>query len=250
MTICLRLFIIRDLDHSGAHGLILMSARTRQLLHLPGQRVAIVMLALGSLIAVLAPAPAIASSPRSTSPALAQVALQALGAVQELDDFNGTHSVARSLLASSRYVRLRDEAAGLAAVDLGVPAAMLRDAWALTDIDKQTALLAALTQLGVPYRSHRSEPGVGFDCSGLTAYAWGVAGQELARQSRTQINGSLRVERTAARAGDLMFYPGHVMIFLGIGDAMVHSPQSGSEVEITFLSERHSRDVVFADPTL
>ena len=33
-----------------------------------------------------------------------------------------------------------------------------------------------------------SEPGVGFDCSGLTAYAWGVAGQELARQSRAQIN--------------------------------------------------------------
>jgi hypothetical protein len=31
---------------------------------------------------------------------------------------------------------------------------------------------------------------------------------------------------------------------------MVHSPQSGSEVEITFLSERHSRSVVFADPTI
>jgi peptidoglycan DL-endopeptidase CwlO len=176
--------------------------------------------------------------------------MQALDAVDELQDFDGTHSFARSLMASSRYVRLRDEAAGLAAADLGIPAAMLRDAWALTDIDKQTALLAALTQLGVPYRSHRSEPGVGFDCSGLTAYAWGVAGQELPRQSRSQINGALRVDRTAARAGDLMFYPGHVMMFLGTGDAMVHSPESGSEVEITFLSERHSNNVVFADPTL
>ena len=48
-----------------------------------------------------------------------------------------------------------------------------------------------------------------------------------------------------------MFYPGHVMMFLGIGDAMVHSPaRRGSEVEITFLSGRHSRNVIFADPTL
>ena len=42
---------------------------------------------------------------------------------------------------------------------------------------------------------------------------WGVAGQELPRQSRTQINASKRVERTAAQAGDLMYYPGHVMMF-------------------------------------
>jgi hypothetical protein len=31
---------------------------------------------------------------------------------------------------------------------------------------------------------------------------------------------------------------------------MIHSPQSGSEVEITFLSERRSNSVIFADPTL
>jgi hypothetical protein len=226
-----------------------MAARPRQLQRFH-RRVAVAMLTLGSLLAVLTPAPAIAAGPRSTSPALAQIAGQALDAVYELDDFDSTHSFARGLLASNHYVRLRDEAAGLAAAELGIPAAMLRDAWALTDLDKQTALLAALTQLGVPYRSHRSEPGVGFDCSGLTAYAWGVAGQELARQSRTQINASQRVERSAAQAGDLMYYPGHVMMFLGIGDAMVHAPQRGSEVEITFLTERHLNRVVFADPTL
>ena len=94
----------------------------------------------------------------------------------------------RYALTYSRYVQLRDEAASLAAAELGLPAAMMRDAWALSDLDKQTALLAALTQLGVPYRSHTSEPGVGFDCSGLTTYAWGVAGQDLPRQSRAQIN--------------------------------------------------------------
>jgi cell wall-associated NlpC family hydrolase len=226
-----------------------MTAPRLTLLRL-SRRAAIAVLALGSLFAVVTPAPAAAAGLRSTSPELARIAVEALDAVDELDDFDGTYSFARYLLASSRYAGLRDEAAGLAAAELGIPAATLRDAWARTDLDKQTALLAALTQLGVPYRSHRSEAGVGFDCSGLTTYAWGVAGQELARQSRTQINNSMPVDRQAARAGDLMYYPGHVMIFLGIGDAMVHSPQSGSEVEITFLTERHSRHVVFADPTL
>lgn len=226
-----------------------MSATRLTLLRL-SRRAAIAVLALGSLFAVVIPAPAAASGLRSTSPDLARSAVEALDAVDELDDFDGTYSFARYLLASNRYAGLRDEAAGLAAAELGIPAATLRDAWARTDLDKQTALLAALTQLGVPYRSYRSEAGVGFDCSGLTTYAWGVAGQELARQSRTQINNSMRLDRQAARAGDLMYYPGHVMIFLGIDDAIVHSPQSGSEVEITFLTERHSRHVVFADPTL
>ena len=217
------------------------------------RRAAIVTVVVGSLLAILSPAPAEAAGQRSISPALAEMAVQALDAIENLNAVDDTQSNDRYPLGFTRYARyvgLRDEAASLAAAELGVPAEMLRDAWSSTDLDKQTALLAALSQLGVPYRSNRSDPGVGFDCSGLTAYAWGVAGYELARQSRTQINDSMRLDRQAARAGDLMYYPGHVMIFLGIGDAMVHSPQSGSEVEITFLTERHSRHVVFADPTL
>ncbi len=208
------------------------------------------MLTLGSLLVIVAPAPAAAASVRSISPALAQVAAAALDAGSKLDQIADDRSYDRNNLTFARYVKLRDEAANLAAAELGIPAAMLRDAWALTSLQKQTALLAALTQLGVPYRSNSSEPGVGFDCSGLTTYAWGVAGLDLARQSRAQINASTRVERVAAQAGDLMYYPGHVMMFLGIGDAMVHSRQRGSEVEITFLTGRHSNNVVFADPTI
>jgi len=36
----------------------------------------------------------------------------------------------------------------------------------------KVALLSALTQVGVPYRRNMSKVGIGFDCSGLTAYAW------------------------------------------------------------------------------
>ena len=47
----------------------------------------------------------------------------------------------------------------------------------------QEALLAALSQLGVAYRHATSDPAVGFDCSGLTSYAWGRAGVEIPHQS-------------------------------------------------------------------
>jgi NlpC/P60 family len=231
-----------------------MSANPLHLQQPLHRRAAVALLTLGTvltlLLAVLAPARAEAATLRSISPALAQLSARALDAVSELDAVVDARSFDRYFVMFDRYVRLRDEAASLAAAELGMPAAMMRDAWARSDIDKQTALLAALTQLGVPYRSNSSEPGVGFDCSGLTTYAWGVAGQDLARQSRAQINASERVERSAAQAGDLMFYPGHVMMFLGLGDAIVHSRQRGSEVEITFLTGRHTRNVVFADPTI
>ena len=68
----------------------------------------------------------------------------------------------------------------------------LRDAWARADLPHQEAVLAALTQLGVAYRSNTSDPGVGFDCSGLTACAWGRAGVPLTRQSGAQINAARR----------------------------------------------------------
>jgi len=227
-----------------------MSARPPEFLRLPRRRVAIALLTLASLLLILTPAPVAAAGLRSTSPALAQLAVQALDAVNDLDHVDDTRRDDSYVLTYNRYARLRDDAAGLAAFELGIPAAILRDAWARSDLDKQTALLAALTQLGVSYRSHRSEPGVAFDCSGLTAYAWGVAGLQLPRQSRAQLNQSRHVERADAQAGDLMYYPGHVMIYLGIDDAMVQAPYRGSEVEITFLSARHSRNVTFADPTL
>ena len=46
------------------------------------------------------------------------------------------------------------------------------------------AIQAAQGQLGVSYRYATSKPGVSFDCSGLTHYAWGQAGVYLPRNSR------------------------------------------------------------------
>jgi cell wall-associated NlpC family hydrolase len=137
----------------------------------------------------------------------------------------------------------------LAATELGLDAFAMRDAWARTEPVKQRAVLAAVSQLGVPYRSMASSEGVGFDCSGLTSYAFRRAGVEIPRPSREQINAADGVDRGAAEAGDLVYYPGHVSMYLGVGEAIVHSPNSGNEVEITFSSPRRVSSLRYGDPT-
>jgi cell wall-associated NlpC family hydrolase len=96
------------------------------------------------------------------------------------------------------------------------------------------AVQAALAQQGVPYRYAASSPGVAFDCSGLTAYAWGQAGVGLPHQSRAQFASTPRVAKEAAQPGDLLFFYSpisHVSIYLGNG-MQVHAPNTGSVVNV------------------
>ncbi|MEI7547024.1 MAG: NlpC/P60 family protein [Actinomycetota bacterium] len=97
------------------------------------------------------------------------------------------------------------------------------------------AIHAALSQLGVPYRFATSSPGVSFDCSGLTAWAWAQAGVSMPHVSRLQFASLPHVDVSQAHPGDLLFYYspiGHVGLYLG-NDQMVHAPQTGSFVSIT-----------------
>ncbi|MFZ9628243.1 MAG: NlpC/P60 family protein [Ilumatobacteraceae bacterium] len=97
------------------------------------------------------------------------------------------------------------------------------------------AVNAALSQLGVPYRFAAEEPGVAFDCSGLTKWAWGQAGVYLPHQSAAQYRAVPHVPINMAQPGDLIFYYspiGHVGLYIGNG-RMVHAPQTGSYVSIT-----------------
>jgi cell wall-associated NlpC family hydrolase len=209
-------------------------------------RVALGLLA--TLVAVLLavvgqPTPAGAATVKSSSTVVAAAAADALASYAKWVEVPDATRL-------MRYERARDLVAGAAAVELGLDPAQLQAAWAAPSQAKQVAVLSALTQLGVPYRRNTSAEGVGFDCSGLTTYAWGRAGIALPRQSRAQINGAPRIDRAIAQAGDLAYYPGHVMLYLGVGDAMVHAPQPGQSVEMTFFAQRRSSRIVFADPTL
>ncbi len=100
------------------------------------------------------------------------------------------------------------------------------------------AVQAAMAQQGVRYVYATSKPGVSFDCSGLTHYAWGQAGIYLPRNSRAQAAATPRVSPAAAQPGDLIFYYSpisHVGIYLGDG-RLVHAPNSGSVVKTANVS--------------
>lgn len=97
------------------------------------------------------------------------------------------------------------------------------------------AVKAALSQLGVRYVFGAKSPGNAFDCSGLTSYAWGVAGVGIPRTSRTQYAGLTHIPTAAVQPGDLIFsyYPiSHVGIYLGNGQ-MIHAPRTGDVVKVS-----------------
>jgi cell wall-associated NlpC family hydrolase len=97
-----------------------------------------------------------------------------------------------------------------------------------------TAVNAAMTQIGVSYRYATAIPGVAFDCSGLTMWAWAQAGVGLPHQSRAQYASVPHVPSSAAQPGDLIFYYSpisHVGIYIG-GGQMVHATNPGNPVTV------------------
>lgn len=193
----------------------------------------------------IAAGPASAHHPdQSVEVIVPQISTHAVEAMDALARFE-----AGDIAALKTYQQQRAYAAILTAHHLGYSEQEMVRAWSTTPIDHQRAVLAALTQLGVPYRRVSSIEGVGFDCSGLTSYAWRSAGHELFRNSSAQISAAARVDRSEAKAGDLVQYPGHIMMYLGVEDAIVHSIQTGRDVEIDHLSQRKRNSVRFGDPT-
>ncbi len=151
---------------------------------------------------------------------------------------------------SVSYLVLRSQIVADVATRLGIDATTLRAAWAGADPGHQVALMAGLTQLGVRYQSMAREPGSGFDCSGLTSFAWSAAGQELPRSSGDQIDAASPRDTSTAQAGDLLRYPGHVMLWLGVGSFILHSPYSGEVVRVEALSDSSMSRSAFGDPVV
>ncbi|WP_188192674.1 NlpC/P60 family protein [Nonomuraea sp. SYSU D8015] len=125
----------------------------------------------------------------------------------------------------------------------------------------EIAAAAALSQLGVSFSWGGGSPkgptfGIGrgagtkgFDCSGLTLYAWSRAGVTLAHYTGTQFRQGRRIPPSARRAGDLLFFgggrgdPTHVGLYLG-GGLMIHAPKTGDVVKKTnFLNSPYYRAV-------
>lgn len=96
-----------------------------------------------------------------------------------------------------------------------------------------TAVQAALSQLGKPYRYAASGPDA-YDCSGLTSWAWAQAGVSLPHSSRMQYAATTRISRDQLQPGDLVFYGSpihHVAMYLD-GTRVVEAPYTGANVRI------------------
>jgi cell wall-associated NlpC family hydrolase len=97
-----------------------------------------------------------------------------------------------------------------------------------------TAIAAAKSQLGVPYRWGAASPGRAFDCSGLVMYAWGQAGKSLPHSSSAMFAMSQRISADQLQPGDLVFGGSpvhHVGLYVGNG-LMVHAPHTGDVVRV------------------
>lgn len=207
--------------------------------------VAIVVASLGVCAALTAFDAAPVSAAESGLPVnelAPEITASATAAVEALDAFVESGSVADERTLAF----FRGTTARYAARELGYDELAMVDAWSTTTLDHQRAVLAAMTQVGVPYRTNTSIEGEGFDCSGLTTYAWQGSGHDLYRQSGSQISQAKSLSREEAKAGDLVHYPGHIMMYLGVDDAIIHSIQTGRTVEVDVV--RRDR-VSFGDPT-
>ncbi|MGY1722596.1 C40 family peptidase [Blastococcus sp. SYSU DS0533] len=129
----------------------------------------------------------------------------------------------------------------------------------------ETAIAAARSQLGVPYSwggggSSGPSNGIppdsaifGFDCSGLTQYAYARAGIAIGGTSRDQwwLNRNKQVSTADLQPGDLLFWGGdrsdymsitHVAIYIG-GGQVIEAPDRGKHV--TIASARTSSSTYF-----
>jgi cell wall-associated NlpC family hydrolase len=95
----------------------------------------------------------------------------------------------------------------------------------------------AESQLGVPYVWGGETAGKGFDCSGLTQWAYGKAGVKIPRVAADQQTTGTPVPVNATQPGDLLFMGDpayHVVMAIG-GGKVIEAPHTGSSVNIETL---------------
>lgn len=94
----------------------------------------------------------------------------------------------------------------------------------------QIAVGAALSVQGTQYVWGSADPSVGFDCSGLTSWAWAQAGISIPHSSAAQYS-LPNVPIGSVQPGDLIFYYSpisHVALYIG-GGQIVHATHPGAD---------------------
>lgn len=175
----------------------------------------------------------------------AWVAMQAQRAVAALESANEISPIEQRDVAS-RWIK---SISVVIAEHLEVNSKDLERAWSKSDLSRQKVLFAALTQLGVPYKTNADEPGKALDCSALIKFAWSNAGLKMPRGSAQQYAVGERVKASEVQLGDLAWYPGHISMSLGFQNIVIQAPTNGRNVEVHEINESRINWVRWVDPT-
>ena len=116
------------------------------------------------------------------------------------------------------------------------------------------AIDAANQEIGVQYVFGAADPSVGFDCSGLTMWAWAQAGVSLPHSAAMQYAVLPHVPIGQEQPGDLLFFYqpiAHVALYIG-GGVMIHArhPGPGGQVQTTVVAAYGTPVVGVARPNV
>jgi cell wall-associated NlpC family hydrolase len=215
---------------------------------------------------VVAPVPTALSVP--AAPSVPSVPLPATLQVQPVSAVPINERAATWIAATAREVALElravgdlperetaavagrqiNELAALVAHLLDADVDELRSAWTATSLQRKIVLFSALSQIGVPYRLNADAPFIALDCSSLTKFAWIQGGIEIDRGSAQQYARAKRIDRDEVQAGDLIWYPGHIMMSLGVPDLIVHARSGERAVEIHRIDSTRLKWMRFVSP--
>ncbi|GAA2653530.1 C40 family peptidase [Nonomuraea recticatena] len=163
---------------------------------------------------------------------------------------SGDHKHQAEQLVTSLTKKLCAKLSALATKTKDLPGEIVRDVATITGRALK-AVTAALDQRGVKYSWGGGGPsgpsyGIGrgastkgFDCSGLTEYAWAKAGLGIGGTTYEQVKSGSHIPRSQVKAGDLVFYetnsgiPGPDHVGLAINNKeMVNAPHTGAVVRV------------------
>lgn len=151
----------------------------------------------------------------------------------EIEDLNALIEAAERREAQRQARQAAAAAAVAASPSGGTPLQPAAPTVTASNPRAQTAVDAALSQLGKPYQWGAAGPS-SYDCSGLTMWSWARAGVSLPHSSSAQYAGTPRVAQSDWEPGDLLFFGSpihHVGMYIG-GGRMVEAPYTGQSVRV------------------